>query len=129
MSVLGLVQERLKYLAELPELTSFFFDEPVVDLSLITDNKQLKKIEHSELVRLLKTVAKKLENTTFTADEIQTALNQLLEETGQKPGVLFSLTRIATTWAPFSPNLAESLAVLGKETSLNRIEKAIQNLS
>lgn len=128
-NVLGLIQERLKFLAEIPELTTFFFAEPAVDLSLIQNNKQLKKFEATELALLLEAVAKKFENIAFEAEELQTALNELLEATGQKPGVLFSLVRISTTWAPFSPNLAESLAVLGKETSLNRIEKAIQSLS
>lgn len=128
-SVLALVQERLKFLAEIPELTSFFFAEPEVDLSLITSNKQLKKFEFSELSELLQVVRSALEGTDFSAAAIQETLNHLLEQTGQKPGVLFSLVRIATTWAPFSPNLAESLAVLGRETSLARIEKAIKSLS
>jgi glutamyl/glutaminyl-tRNA synthetase len=77
---------------------------------------------------LLETVITALQNSDFTADSIQNTLNELLEKTGQKPGVLFSLVRIATTWAPFSPNLAESLAVLGKDTTLARLEKAAQNL-
>jgi hypothetical protein len=41
--VLGLVQERLKYFAELPGLTRFFFEDMPVDMSLIDGNKQLKK--------------------------------------------------------------------------------------
>ncbi len=127
-AVLGLVQERLKFLAELPELTSFFFEEPDANLSLITDNKQLKKLETSELKTLLQAVHSSLNDCDFTAESVQASLNALLESTGQKPGVLFSLVRVATTWAPFSPNLAESLAVLGKETSLARIEKASQIL-
>jgi glutamyl-tRNA synthetase len=127
-AVLGLVQERLKYFAEIPELTSFFFEEPAPNLSLITENKQLKKFELGELKTLLEKVHESLKDTDFTAESVQETLNTLLETTGQKPGVLFSLVRIATTWAPFSPNLAESLAVLGKETSLDRIEKATQIL-
>lgn len=127
-AVLALIQERLKFLAEIPELTSFFFEEPPINKSLISDNKQLKKFETAELRALLETVITALQNSDFTADSIQNTLNELLEKTGQKPGVLFSLVRIATTWAPFSPNLAESLAVLGKDTTLARLEKAAQNL-
>jgi glutamate--tRNA ligase len=37
--------------------------------------------------------------------------------------VLFSLIRIATTWAPFSPQLNDTLALLGKERTLARIEQ------
>lgn len=127
--VLGLIQERLKFLAEIPELTSFFFEEPAINLNLITENKQLKKFETAELKSLLGNVQEVLQNNDFTPESIQDSLNTLLGTTGQKPGVLFSLVRIATTWAPFSPNLAESLAVLGKDTTLKRLEKATKQLS
>jgi glutamyl/glutaminyl-tRNA synthetase len=64
----------------------------------------------------------------FSTEDLTHKLNQLLEETGQKPGVLFSLIRIATTWSPASPGLAESLSVLGKAKSLERIEQSIATL-
>lgn len=127
-SVLSLVQERLKYFAELPQLTSFFFEEPTPSLELITNNKQLKKVEISKLKALLKISLEKLEASDFTPDNIQELLNKLLEETGEKPAVIFSLIRIATTWAPASPQLNQSLAVLGKETTLNRLKTAIEQL-
>jgi glutamyl-tRNA synthetase len=127
-AVLGLVQERLKYYAELPVLSEFFFTEPEANLELITTNKQLKKINIHELKNLLEIASKALADNDFSANSLQQALNALLEETGQKPGVLFSLIRIATTWAPASPSLAESLAVLGKKTTLDRLEKSISTL-
>lgn len=126
--VLGLVQERLKYCAELPELTGFFFQEPTVDLSLIDTNKQLKKFTHSELATLLHTTTTVLEQTAWTADMIQDALNGLLEQTGQKPGVLFSIIRIAISWSSASPNLADTLAVLGSDKSLSRLRQGIDTL-
>jgi glutamyl-tRNA synthetase len=125
-AVLGLIQERLKYLAEIPELTSFFFEDPTPNLELITSNKQLKKLETAEIVTLLgQTQASLAACGEFTPEAVQNELNTLLEQTGQKPGVLFSLIRIATTWAPFSPHLAESISVLGKETTMQRLKKAI----
>ena len=42
--VLELVFDRLKTLSDLPLLTSYFFEEPVVDETLISGNKQLKKL-------------------------------------------------------------------------------------
>jgi nondiscriminating glutamyl-tRNA synthetase len=127
-SVLALVQERLKYLAELPRLTRFFFTDPKPDLALIDDNKQLKKLDREELKRLLQISLDSLQESSFTADDLQDKLNQLLEATGQKPGVLFSLIRVATTWAPASPGLAETLEVLTKPLSLQRIEQTISLL-
>lgn len=127
--VLGLIQERLKYFAEIPALTSFFFNEPDVNMSLIENNKQLNKMEKSELRSLLEQTLQLLETSDFTTDDLQEKLNQLLEQTGQKPAVLFSIIRVATTWAPASPALADSLAVLGKETSLKRIQTTIEIFS
>ncbi len=127
-SVLSLIHERLKYFSEIPELTEFFFSEPAVNLELIETNKQLKKIAKPELLKLLETAYDALEATEFEAEAIQKTLNKLLEETGQKPAVLFSIIRIATTWAPFSPQLNDTLAVLGKEVSLARIKQAINAL-
>jgi len=126
--VLGLIQERLKFFREIPDLTDFFFSDLPVNLQLIDGNKQLKKFEHGELKKLLEQARESLTASDFSAEDLVGRLNQLLETTGQKPGVLFSLVRIATTEAPFSPSLAETLAVLGKETALRRIDQLLAAL-
>ncbi len=126
--ILGLVQERLKFFAELPELTNFFFEDLPVNMALIDENKQLKKFEHGELKALLETAKAEIEQSDFSAADLQERLNKLLETTGQKPGTLFSLIRIASTQAPSSPSLADSLAVLGREVSLRRIDALLATL-
>lgn len=126
--VLSLVQDRLKTLADLPMMTSYFFEEPAADTRLITDNKQLKKLEPTEIVSLLTQAREALAASDFSAESIQNTLNQLLEITSQKPGILFSLIRIATTWAPFSPQLNDTLALLGQATTLARLDAALSTL-
>jgi glutamyl-tRNA synthetase len=126
--VLSLVQDRLKTLTDLPIITEYFFTEPRIDLSLITENKQLKKLEFSEIKNLLQEARGLFETTDFTSESIQGTLNKLLETTGQKPGILFSLIRIGTTWAPFSPQLNDTLALLGRDTVLRRLDTAIASL-
>lgn len=124
--VLVLAQDRLKTLKDLPELTRYFFEEPVTNQALINDNKQLKKLSQEEIIHLLYLVKKDFsELNDWTPEAIQTCLNQLLETTGQKPGTLFSLVRIVTTWAPFSPQLNDTLALLGRDKTLDRLTKAI----
>ncbi len=127
--VLGLVQERLKFLAELPELTNFFFVDLPVNLDLVHTHKQLKKFELNELKNLLEQAREAIANTEFNATALQETLNGLLESTGHKPAVLFSLIRIATTQSPSSPSLAESMAVLGREVTLRRIDQQISALN
>lgn len=127
--VLAVVQERLKYLAELPEVTRFFFVDLPVDGTLITEHKQLKKLPVAELRELLEQTQTSLQASDFTIEDLTNRLNRLLEATAQKPAVLFSLIRIATTQAPASPGLADTLAVLGKERSLARLETQLAALS
>ena len=120
--VLALVQERLKFFKELPNLTNFFFTDLAINPELISGNKQLSKLSTDELKALLETTRTELDNSDFSVEDLTTRLNGLLESLHQKPGILFSLIRIATTQAPSSPGLAETLAVLGKEVSLRRID-------
>ncbi len=127
-AVIGLVQERLKYFAELPGLTAFFFTDLPVDPELISGHKQLKKVDHSELKQLLEQGREVIAASDFSPEDLTERLNKLLETTGQKPAVLFSLIRIATTQAPASPGLADTLAVLGKEVSLERIDRQLAAL-
>jgi glutamyl-tRNA synthetase len=121
--VLALAQDRLKTLADLRQFT-YFFAPPSENPALITDNKQLKKLALSEIDDLMRAAYAKLAAVAagqWDAETIQTALNELLEETGQKPGILFSLIRIYTTWAPFSPELPATLTLLGQTATLDRL--------
>jgi glutamyl-tRNA synthetase len=100
-----------------------------VDPKLIAEHKQLKKLAKDELTDLLGQARASLEQSDFSNDDLTNRLNKLLEETGQKPAVLFSLIRIATTQAPASPGLADTLAILGKDRSLKRIGEQLEVLN
>nr|DAN03480.1 MAG TPA: glutamyl-tRNA synthetase [Bacteriophage sp.] len=127
--VLALAQDRLKTLSDLPALTSYFFEEPEIDMKLITENKQLKRLTDNELKHLLRASESALDRLDeWTSKAIQSCLNSLLEELKTKPSVLFSLVRIATTWAPFSPQLNETLALVGKKRTLLRLHRLLDSL-
>lgn len=126
--VLALVQERLKYFAELTDLTIFFFRDLPINPALWQEHKQLKKLDQNEIKNLLEQSKAVLEESDFSADDLTERLNKLLADLQQKPAVLFSLIRIATTQAPASPGLAETMHVLGKETSLRRIDAMLATL-
>lgn len=124
-SVLAVAQDRLKTLADLPQLTSYFFAEPAPDWSMIDSNKQLAKIDRQRQRDLLEATKSALEAADFDVESLQVTLNHLLESTGEKPGTLFSLIRFALTWAPFSPGLPETMAILGRDTVIARLNAAI----
>ena len=128
-AVLTLAQDRLKTFSDLSILTSYFFEEPATDMSLITDNKQLKKLSTEEQTKLLQATTDSLsEVEDWSSQTIQDSLNTLLETTGQKPGTLFSLIRIAVTWAPFSPQLNDTLELLGRDKTIQRLQLASQSI-
>ena len=123
--ILTLVHDRLKTLKDLPLLTTYFFEEPTPNWDMLIENKQLKKLSQDEVSLLLAKTKEALEVSRWDAESLQVTLNNLLEITGQKPGILFSLIRLTVSWAPFSPALNDTLAALGKDTVLTRLERAL----
>lgn len=123
--VLAIIYDRLKTLADLRDMTTYFFENPTVDLEMITGNKFLKKFSEDELSDILMLTSRKLEAIQdWNADNLQAALNELLKETGKKPAELFSVIRIALSFAPFSPALHLTMNVLGKNLTLSRLQTA-----
>ncbi len=131
-AVLALVQERLKFLGELSQLTNFFFEEPKVkDVKQLFTNpsdKQLKRLTQEDLAKLLKRSYDELSASNFSEKDVGERLNKLLQELGTKPGVLFAAIRIAISGTPSSPQLFGTLSVIGKQKSLARIEQGITAL-
>jgi len=124
--ILTLVQDRLKTLTDLPMLTSYFFERPAPNWAMVDDNKQLSKVSRDEQLELLRAAHAALSDSEFTPEAVQETLNALLETTGQKPGILFSLIRLAVSWAPFSPALNDTLAALEKGEVLTRLQSALE---
>ena len=125
--VLALVQERLKTLADLPHLTEYFFSEPTINWSLVDADKQLKKLSRDQQKTILSLAIDHLSASPFDEDSLQNTLNQILTESGHKPNVTFSIIRFALTWAPFSPNLNQMMAILGQKTVLARLNQALDS--
>lgn len=127
--VLSIIYDRLKTLSDLREMTTYFFTDPTVDLTMITSNKFLKKFSEAELIDMLQLALQKLNTTEWNETSLQAALNELLTETSKKPAELFSIIRIALSYAPFSPALHLTMAVLGKNITLARLQKTITALT
>ena len=129
VEVLAIIYDRLKTLSDLKTMTSYFFADPEIDTEMLKNNKFLKKLSEGELEDLLKkSIAKLTDVSEWTTENLNTALNELLVETEQKPAVLFSLIRIAVSFAPFSPALDLTLNVLGRETSLARLNAVARSI-
>ena len=129
IKVLSIIYDRLKTLSDLREMTTYFFEDPRIDIDTLINNKFVKKLSEAEVEELLKlTIAKLTDLKEWNADNIQAILNELLTETGKKPAELFSLIRIAISFAPFSPALNLTMEVLGREITLARLNAVARSI-
>ena len=129
LRVLAIIYDRLKTLSDLKTMTEYFFKDPEIDMDMLKENKFLKKLSEAELEDLLKISIRTLSSVEdWNEDSLQEALNWLLTETGKKPAEVFSLIRIALSFAPFSPALNLTLNALGKEVSLARLNAVARSI-
>jgi glutamyl-tRNA synthetase len=126
-NILPLVQERAKTLAEVAELAQFFFVE---ELDYDPDLLIGKNMNQESTTEALKTALQRLgELETFDAESLEVLLRPLAVELGLKTGQLFGALRTAVTGRTAAPPLFQTMAVLGKERCLKRIEAALANLT
>lgn len=123
-AALSLVHERLKFFAELPELTEFFFTDPELSSDAFTASKQTKKLDATERQDLFKAILTELEDSDFSEADLENRLRSLVERLNTKAGALFGIVRIAVTGSPVSPGLFETMHVLGRERVLRRLQTA-----
>jgi len=118
-----IAQEKAQTLAEVWPLIAFLFDPPV------DDPKAWKKVMGPDSAEHLSAVREALAAVDeFGPDEVEAALAPLLERLDLKPGKLYQPIRVAITGTTVSPGIFESLAALGHEQTLARIDAAVQRL-
>jgi glutamyl-tRNA synthetase len=119
-----IAQEKAQTLEEVWPLIGFLFEEPE------TDEKAWKKVMKDGALPLLNEALETLRGTqSFEPPELETALGRILAEHDVKPGKLYQPIRVAITGTSVSPGIFESLAVLGRDRSIERIERAVERLS
>jgi glutamyl-tRNA synthetase len=125
---IALVKDRLKYLTEAPELVDFFFkaETDEYDPSALIP----RKTEPETALTGLTKAREGLADVDFSDEEaLEQTLRGLADEIGLKAGQMFMPIRVAISGRTVAPGLFETLRVLGKEKSLERIDIAIQKLS
>ena len=76
-------------------------------------------------LKVLKKAREGLAHTEFAHDALDQALRAAAQELGVKTGQMFQPIRVAVCGRKNAPPLFETLEVLGRETTLARIEQAI----
>ena len=118
-----IAQEKAQTLSEVWPLIRFLFEDPV------DDPDAWRKVMTPDARPLLEAALEALrELPRFEAAEIEGALRALVERAGVKPRQVFQPLRVAITGTTVSPGIFDSLAALGREESLRRIEGALRRL-
>ena len=124
--IMPLIQERARTLAGVAELSEFFFiDELRYDTNLLI----AKNMNRESATHALGAARQRLgEVEVFDAESLEGLLRPLAAELGLKTGQLFGTLRVATTGRTAAPPLFQTMAVLGKERCLRRIEAVLDRL-
>jgi glutamyl-tRNA synthetase len=118
--LLAMYQERMVTLAEMAENARFFFEEPVYDPKAVD-----KHIKNNDGLNFLRQIQQIL---TPITDWTKTGLTEPMERIlalGEKRGAAAQPLRVALSGGPVSPPLLETVALLGRDKTLNRIENML----
>jgi glutamyl-tRNA synthetase len=105
-----LVQEKIERFSQYPDFVRFLFEDvtpPETDARVVRE-------AHDALAAL----------EPWEASRIEETLRALAERLGEKPRTAFQPIRLAVTGSKVSPGLFESLELLGRETTLERLSRA-----
>jgi glutamyl-tRNA synthetase len=125
MRVIPLVRERIRVLSEIVEMADFFFNEGELDYELETLlGKRYAGDPEAAAVALERVTAAAEAVGEWDRESLEAAIRPLAEELGVKAGDLFGVIRVAVTGKTAAPPLFETMEVLGRETTLARLETA-----
>jgi glutamyl-tRNA synthetase len=113
-------QEKMQTLADFWPLAAFLVEAQPID-----EKAWSKVMGDGALDRLARARDALARTQPFTVEEIEMALRGLVDELGVKPKEVFQPVRVAIAGSTVSPGIFESLAALGREESLTRIDAAL----
>jgi nondiscriminating glutamyl-tRNA synthetase len=124
--ILNLCQERIDKVSDLIKLTEFFFKEPEYDRNLLSWKEKNFEKTKKYLEKTLE-ILKAVPQTNWTIENIKNIIMTEAEKTGEKGEFLWSI-RVALTGKEGSPPFFDIAKILGKEKTLQRLQKAIEKI-
>jgi glutamyl-tRNA synthetase len=127
LRIAPLIRERIKLLRDVLNAADFFFVEqlPSYDPAELIPQKGDMAMAGKVLTKAREVLA----GVEFKHDPLDQALRAAAQELGVKAGQMFQPIRVAVCGRKNAPPLFETLDVLGRETTLKRIEQALQKIA
>ncbi len=113
-------QEKIHTLADFWPLAGPLLDQPVDD-----PKARERWLDEQGRARLADARAALEGVQPFEEEGIERALGELIERLGAKPREVYQPLRVAITGTTISPGIFESLALIGRERALERIDAAL----
>jgi glutamyl-tRNA synthetase len=123
LQITPLIRERIKLLRDVLTAADFFFVERLPDYDAMELIPQ--KGDAAMARKALQKAREVLPQAEFTHDGLDKALRAAAQELGLKAGQMFQPIRVAVCGRKNAPPLFETLEVLGRETTLARLEQAV----
>jgi glutamyl-tRNA synthetase len=115
-----IAQEKMQTLADFWPLAAFLVERQE------TDPAAWEKVMKNGAADRLEKVREALAGAEpFDTEHVEQALRGVVEETGAKPKDVFQPVRVAVAGTTVSPGIFESVAVLGRDETLTRIDDAL----
>jgi glutamyl-tRNA synthetase len=126
LAIARLTRERIRLLNEVLTVGDFFF----VDQLPAYDPAELvpQKGDQAMALKALTKACEVLPGVEFKHDPLDQSLRAAAQELGLKAGQMFQPIRVAVCGKKNAPPLFETLEVLGKEKTLERIGQALEKL-
>jgi len=119
-------REKFQTLGEFWPLVSFLFDGPADDPKL--REKWLAPEETRALLAEARTALAAIEGP-WAVEDVESALTGVVERAEVKPGKLFQPLRVALAGSTVSPGIFETVAVLGRDETLARLNGGMSGLN
>jgi len=126
-SFMPIVQERIKKLTDIWPLVDFYFAKDVSYDPALLVGKGMSKENAQAVLRAALTALSDLK--TWEAQTIEATLRPLVDVLGLKAGQFFGTLRVAVTGKTITPPLMESMVIVGREKTLERLSKAASLLA
>jgi len=124
LKVIELMRDRVNFLPEFVTFALYFYQDPDG-----YDQETIRSKWMPDTLSWLENLTSRLAGIPgFTHDQIEAALKQTAESLGIKPGGLVQPLRIAVSGVSAGPALYHMLEILGKETVIRRLEKAVSTI-
>jgi glutamyl-tRNA synthetase len=118
----AVTQEKISTLDEFWPLVRSFFDEPVDDSA--AREKFLAPEAGGEALESVRAVLADVPDP-WTTENVEPALRDAVEQSGMKAKQVFQPLRVALTGTTISPGIFETVALVGRDRALARIDRAL----